>query len=943
MTVEPRRPGSGSSGEAPYDVVVGSGLLGELARHAGRQARSGWPSSTPGRSPRPARRSAPTSSTQGCEALVIEVPDAEEAKTAEVAAFCWSVLGQAGFTRTDAVVGVGGGATTDLAGFVAATWLRGVRVVQVPTTLLGMVDAAVGGKTGINTAEGKNLVGAFHPPAGVLCDLRRAGDAARATTSSPGWPRSSRPGSSRDPEILDLVEADPGGCHAAARPAHPRAGRAAVRVKADVVAGDLREEIGPGWAARSSTTATPSATPSSRSSATAGGTAPRSRWAWSTSPSWPGSPGGCPTRTSTGTGRSCRRSACRSPTAGGRWPALLRRHAGGQEGARRPAAVHRAGSDRAARRCWRAPTRRCWRRRTRRCAMTRPGCWSSTGRTWAGWASREPDVYGTRPFADLVRPCTSRPAPSWGCEVEVRQTDDEAELVRWLHEAADARRRVVLNPAAFTHYSYALRDACAQLAAPLVEVHISNPAAREEFRHTSVVVGRGHRHDRRVRAAVLRPRAAWGRGPPALVPEGPPVGALQEPAAAADAHAAAGRRREGPMTVGRLARHRVPRRAIPGSADAAGDARQAGMARLRPVSRGGPCSCSQAWPPSPRCWLPCTWAGSSWRSRVALTVRRSTIGGRASWVGPSRSCGGSWPPSWCWVVGPFLPWLAQPWATTARPRAAVGPGIGGPVEPAGAAPRRPWSARAGVGCGGGADRGLALPFVTVTSPGASASWVSAGTTPSTCSCCRPSCGGMATPSSRPRRRDSVPLDLLNYPQGPHQVWAMLLRTAGIDGALPAGRGRRRLRRMRRPQQPAAGSDPRMDYRQAGGWTARLWWFDVSGCGPRGWAAWRSPRCRRCGAAGSTTTPSSSVPVPPASGCSARAGPALTVQPTAGRHVLLVRRRGRVPYLALVPVVAWLVCTRGASPTARGRPGRANPPSWSALVTGLACSPDLLRT
>ena len=81
------------------------------------------------------------------------------------------MLGQAGFTRSDAVVGVGGGAVTDLAGFVAATWLRGVRVVHVPTTLLGMVDAAVGGKTGINTAEGKNLVGAFHPPAGVLCDL----------------------------------------------------------------------------------------------------------------------------------------------------------------------------------------------------------------------------------------------------------------------------------------------------------------------------------------------------------------------------------------------------------------------------------------------------------------------------------------------------------------------------------------------------------------------------------------------------------------------------------------------------------------------------------------------------------------------------------------------------------------------------------------------------
>ena len=99
------------------------------------------------------------------------VPDAEVAKTAEVAAELWATLGRHAFTRSDAVVAVGGGTVTDLAGFVAATWLRGVAVVHVPTTLLAMVDAAVGGKTGINTAEGKNLVGAFHEPAGVLCDL----------------------------------------------------------------------------------------------------------------------------------------------------------------------------------------------------------------------------------------------------------------------------------------------------------------------------------------------------------------------------------------------------------------------------------------------------------------------------------------------------------------------------------------------------------------------------------------------------------------------------------------------------------------------------------------------------------------------------------------------------------------------------------------------------
>ena len=100
--------------------------------------------------------------------------------------------------------------------------------------------------------------------------------------------------------------------------------------------------------------------------------------------------------------------------------------------------------------------------------------------------TREPEVYGTLTYDDLVRVCTAD-GDALGMTVEVRQTDSEAELVGWLHEAADAGTPVVLNPAAFTHYSYALRDACAMLTAPLVEVHITNPHAREEFRQTSVV------------------------------------------------------------------------------------------------------------------------------------------------------------------------------------------------------------------------------------------------------------------------------------------------------------------------------------------------------------------------------------------------------------------------------------------------------------------------
>ncbi|GAA0660861.1 type II 3-dehydroquinate dehydratase [Kitasatospora atroaurantiaca] len=99
---------------------------------------------------------------------------------------------------------------------------------------------------------------------------------------------------------------------------------------------------------------------------------------------------------------------------------------------------------------------------------------------------REPEVYGSLSYADLVELCR-RTAEELGLAAEVRQTDSEAELIGWLHEAADARLPVVINPAAFTHYSYAVRDALAMVEAPVIEVHISNPHAREPFRHTSVV------------------------------------------------------------------------------------------------------------------------------------------------------------------------------------------------------------------------------------------------------------------------------------------------------------------------------------------------------------------------------------------------------------------------------------------------------------------------
>ncbi|MDX6310514.1 MAG: 3-dehydroquinate synthase [Nocardioidaceae bacterium] len=234
------------AGESPYDVVIGNDVLGEVASMLGpgvRRVAVVHPRAlaaaveTIGRSLESA----------GYDATAIEVPDGEAAKTSDVAAACWAALGKAGFTRSDAVVGVGGGATTDLAGFVAATFLRGIGVVHVPTSLLAMVDAAVGGKTGINTVEGKNLVGSFHEPAGVVCDLGWLASLPRADLVS-GLAEVVKCGFIADPVILDLVSEHP---REAANPASPvlrELVERAVSVKARVVEKDLREATSVGSA-----------------------------------------------------------------------------------------------------------------------------------------------------------------------------------------------------------------------------------------------------------------------------------------------------------------------------------------------------------------------------------------------------------------------------------------------------------------------------------------------------------------------------------------------------------------------------------------------------------------------------------------------------------------------------------------------------------------------
>jgi 3-dehydroquinate synthase len=226
-------------GADPYDVVVGTGILAELPALVGPGAATVLVIH-PGELAGIARPACEVLAEAGYRVHTAEVPDREAAKDIAVAAGLWSRLAALQLTRGDAIVAIGGGATTDLAGFVAATWLRGVRIVLLPTTLLAMADAAIGGKTAVNIPEGKNLVGAFHPPAGVLADLAVLESLPRADYVS-GLAEVIKIGFIADPVILDLIESDaagaaaPGGRHA--RELIERA----LRVKAEVVSADLRE------------------------------------------------------------------------------------------------------------------------------------------------------------------------------------------------------------------------------------------------------------------------------------------------------------------------------------------------------------------------------------------------------------------------------------------------------------------------------------------------------------------------------------------------------------------------------------------------------------------------------------------------------------------------------------------------------------------------------
>jgi 3-dehydroquinate synthase len=226
-------------GDQPYEVLVGSGVLSALPDLVGKRAETVAVIHDE-RLAAVARPACGALEAAGYRVAATDVPSGEAGKDVTVLARLWSWLAESRVTRSDCVVGIGGGAATDLAGFAAATWLRGVPVVLVPTTLLGMVDAAVGGKTAIDIAAGKNLVGAFHPPAGVLADLATLRTLPRADYVA-GLAEVIKAGFIADGEILRLVTEDPGAA-ASADGRHTRElVERAITVKARVVAADLRE------------------------------------------------------------------------------------------------------------------------------------------------------------------------------------------------------------------------------------------------------------------------------------------------------------------------------------------------------------------------------------------------------------------------------------------------------------------------------------------------------------------------------------------------------------------------------------------------------------------------------------------------------------------------------------------------------------------------------
>lgn len=228
--------------ERGYDVVVGSGVLDELPAHLTlppAASAAALVTVAPVQALY-AERVASGLAALGLAVHPIVVPDGEEAKTLETLEAVYHRFAAVPLARSDIVVALGGGVAGDLAGFAAATWNRGVPVVQLPTTLLAQVDAAIGGKTGVNLPEGKNLVGAFHQPLAVLADTATLATLAPRDRRA-GLGEAAKYGFIADTQLLDLLQARADDAVAGDADVLTEVVRRGVGVKARIVAADERE------------------------------------------------------------------------------------------------------------------------------------------------------------------------------------------------------------------------------------------------------------------------------------------------------------------------------------------------------------------------------------------------------------------------------------------------------------------------------------------------------------------------------------------------------------------------------------------------------------------------------------------------------------------------------------------------------------------------------
>ncbi len=457
--------------ERSYPVLVGPGARHEVARFLPPGAKSaavvtqqaikdaGWVDGL----------------DLGLPAELFVIPDGEDAKRLSTVETLARHFARAGLSRADVVIAVGGGIVTDVAGFAAASYHRGTAYVNVATSLLGQVDAAIGGKTGVNLPEGKNLVGAFWQPAAVLCDTETLttlspremacgrGEIAKYAFLGRGADGSTSPSTSRWP---------------AASPSRRRSWRTtSVR----------------GRAAWSSTTATRSPTHSRVPpwpTTTPGicATARPSPSASCSLPSWRSGSVASTPDASRSTGGSSPASTC-PPTSrptpmrsssSSSWPATRRHSTTSRSCSTVPAASSRSAA-------WRVTMSslpwRAWEHAGEQ-PMTTVLLLSGPNLNLLG--EREPDIYGTATLDDHVKRAEAA-AATHNLELEHFQSNHEGDLIESIHGARGRFEALVVNAGALTHTSWSLHDALAAFDGVVVELHLSNPAAREPFRHTSVV------------------------------------------------------------------------------------------------------------------------------------------------------------------------------------------------------------------------------------------------------------------------------------------------------------------------------------------------------------------------------------------------------------------------------------------------------------------------